>query len=375
MATGTASKAEDFRPVVWIDPKAYYKFSLWAKLAGSKKREYTALGIVEKTDQGNLYVTEAHLIKHTGSGAYVEGDDESIMKLTAELYQRDPSLPEKIRCWVHSHPGTGPSATYLSGTDENNINEFMTGEFLVSIVLDSNGGNPYTRIDMREPRLKVEADLMIDYPYLTKEEIEDCRKEFEEKSSARVYTTQGRLVPRTAGGYANGYGGFDSTYGDSDFYSGYSSRSSGGKGSGGKGSGGKRKGSAAASGASKSKNQSTTGAKGKGAEKADAKDGGGKSQLQLTGNDGVPVAVYDLSDTGEVADSVEHIYLEMDSGAEEEEASLQHELMAHLDEAIDEVVEQVQLETITPQQGLLRIESMGLSMQDAKDELTNRLIQ
>jgi hypothetical protein len=178
---------------VWILPKAYHKFSLWAEMGGKKHREMTSFGRVEIED-GDLVVTDAYMIKHVGDSASVDGDEDDIIRLMMELHEQ--GIPtEELRCWTHSHPGTGPSATFLSGTDEDNIDRYLTGEFLVCIVFDSKGGAPYCRVEFRageNERVGVEANLEMYIPYLSEEEEDKARADYVKMSSARP-VTRGRV--------------------------------------------------------------------------------------------------------------------------------------------------------------------------------------
>jgi len=65
-------------------------------------------------------------------------------------------------------------------------------EWLISIVFDSRGENPYTRVDFKEPiHHALEAELEVTYPTLDSDELKSLEEEFEEKSKARIpsYTT------------------------------------------------------------------------------------------------------------------------------------------------------------------------------------------
>jgi len=174
-------------PIVYIDYKAYQLLSLWARLGGKKNREFTAFGRLQ-TLKGSLVVTEAYLIKHSGSSASVEMDEKDHIKVMLELDKRGVPPDEAFGCWVHSHPGTGPGATYLSGVDEGNIETLLANsQLLVSIVFDSEGGHPYTRIDLKHPRLRLPTKLKIVNLFM-EEELSDAEKLFDEKSSSKSYS-------------------------------------------------------------------------------------------------------------------------------------------------------------------------------------------
>lgn len=168
-------------PTVWVYPKAYYTMSYWAKLAGDKNREMTCFARCILED-GDAVVTDAYMVEHEGNSGAVEADDEDVVRLMVELNEKGVPPDEAFRCWVHSHPGYGSSATYLSGTDEDMIERFMSGDFLVSIVFDSAGKNPFCRIDYKNPRCSIVADCELYIPYLTKEELDEAKKEYNDKS-------------------------------------------------------------------------------------------------------------------------------------------------------------------------------------------------
>lgn len=223
MSNKTAEK-----PIVYIYSRAYHLMSLWSKLGGDKNQEFTCLGRAQLGPSGDVFVTDAWLVKHEGNAGSVEADDDDINELIFDLYEKGIE-PQELRVWVHSHPGTGPSATYLSGTDESNISRFMTGEWLISIVFDSKGENPYTRIDFKNPRAKIVADLQVHY-FLSAEDQKWATELFEEKASKKVYSssypTQSKGGSSTTPAYQSWSSGYQGNRGSQ----------TGGKGSG-KGSG------------------------------------------------------------------------------------------------------------------------------------------
>ena len=172
--------------IVTVDPKAYWKMSHWAAQGGKLSREFIAFARTQMIDQ-RIYITDTYLVKHEGDSTGVEADDADVNRLIFELDKAGVPADEGFGCWVHSHPGVGDSATYLSGTDERNIEEIMTGDRMVSIVFDSKGEHPYCRVDFREPRWSVEAEIVI-WPYISAEEVEQATAEFKEKSRSKSYS-------------------------------------------------------------------------------------------------------------------------------------------------------------------------------------------
>lgn len=262
------------KPRVYIDEKPYFLMSLWARLAGNKSYEMTCFGRTT-IDEGEPYVTDAYLVKHKGTAGSVEADDEDVVKLMMKLNSEGVPPDEAFRCWVHSHPGTGPSATYLSSTDEANIDRIMTSDWLVSIVFDSKGENPYCRIDVQTPmRMRIEADLVVlEPPVLTDEELKAAKDLFEEKSSRATPTY---TAPSHKGGTSypyrsntpyhprqTGFGGYGGGY-DGWYGGGQATKPGTSSGSSAGGYRGATGGLPSASGTSGSSSSSTTGSTGSG---------------------------------------------------------------------------------------------------------------
>lgn len=174
------------RPTVYVEPRAYQLMSLWARLGGRKSREMTCFGRAELSG-GYIHVTDAYMVAHEADASGVDADDDDVNLLMFELDKQGVPPDEAFRCWVHSHPGTGPKATYLSITDEQMIERFMLGEWLVSIVFDSVGANPYCRIDYKHPRGSVEADVEINYPYLSDAEVKLATETYNEKARDKAF--------------------------------------------------------------------------------------------------------------------------------------------------------------------------------------------
>lgn len=228
MSTSTSStKKKKYTQRVYIDEKPYELMRLWAKLAGKKGYEFTCFGRTVIED-GDPRVTDAYLVKHEGTASSVEADEEDVVLLMMKLNSEGIPPDEAFRCWVHSHPGNGPSATYLSSTDEANIDRIMTGEWLVSIVFDSSGNNPYCRVDTKSPRMRVEAELVVlEPPVLNDAEIKDAEELFEEKSSRRAYqSSTGKGTSYPSPHRQVGFGGYDGT---GYYRSGYGGQSYGGQ--------------------------------------------------------------------------------------------------------------------------------------------------
>jgi len=275
---------------VYTTIDAWNKMSYWAALGGKESREFTCFGQAHHED-GDLYVTDCFLVKQEGTSAGVDGDDADINRLMMELFEKGIEPDEAFRCWIHSHPGTGPNATYLSGTDDDNIERYLTGQWLISIVLDSKGGNPFCQVDVKEPRQSIKCELDTYIPEMADDLKKLAKEEFDEKSSGRTYTQwkpgqSGHVgkdgVRRTYGDFEGMYGGRGSTYGGQGSYSGgrYPHYGQGGGSSGGSSAGSSGSGGSGKSGKGNGAGQSSNGS-GSGAKKND--NNGTGSQTELDG--------------------------------------------------------------------------------------------
>lgn len=203
MGIGPKSTVKELRsdplPVVWIYPKAYYLMSMWAALAGKRGYEFTCLGRAIEED-GNIFVTDAYAVKHEGTSGGVDMDDDAQIQLMIKLDGEgfDGELvntkgrvdPSELRCWTHSHPGYGESATFWSSIDDGCIDRFLTGDWCVSIVFDQRGEFPKCRIDSKAPRLQITADLQLHVPYLSESEEKKGIELFKATSSRAGYRVQ-----------------------------------------------------------------------------------------------------------------------------------------------------------------------------------------
>lgn len=230
-------------PAVYVEPKSYEKMKLWAYLGGKKNREFICFATADYVDWMNgFHIDNVYLVDQSGSSGGVEAEDDAMNDLMYDLVEKGIDIA-RLRCWIHSHPGTGKSATFLSPTDEKNIERWLNGDFLISIVWDSEGENPYTRVDLLKPRVNFISSLEV--AGLTQEEYGEATKEFESKSKhSYSYSVKGGTV--RYGGYYR-YGG-SKTWKDEDGWYQTSSKTDkgdkekkGGKGNGGKGEGKKGK--------------------------------------------------------------------------------------------------------------------------------------
>lgn len=213
-SSGTSSKgmSRHGKPVVWITPLAWQKMSYWAYLGGKQGQEITSFGRTVRDKRGRIRILDAYLIEQEGTAGSVDGDDSSINKLMVEMFKEhgiDPA--EALGTWMHSHPGTGSSATYLSSTDEANIERILGEEYLVSVVLDQVGESPYCRVDVKNPRLSFECDLKVEVPGRTHRWSELAGDEALDQL-ADLSDLKAEFKEKVKSGYSSmmGYGGYTS---------------------------------------------------------------------------------------------------------------------------------------------------------------------
>jgi hypothetical protein len=169
-------------PVIHITPRVYRLAKYWATRAGKQGTEYSGFGNVEIRD-GEIWITDHYIPEQECTAASTEMDDVSKAQLMHALFEQGLDPEMMFACWIHSHPGTGPNATYLSGTDEENITRNLTGGWLISIVVDSSGENHYCRMDMEQHGVRVqqEATVRVGIPALSEEDLGWAKGEFDSK--------------------------------------------------------------------------------------------------------------------------------------------------------------------------------------------------
>lgn len=162
--------------------------------------EISGLGLVEKRDDGSLYVPDIFLLKQEVSGAETDLDSHAVAEFVDEKLQ-DPDFPiENLKLWWHSHVRMG---VFWSGTDVATINRLDTEQseenWMLSIV-GNKLGNRLARLDvyaphrmwMNELKIEVEEDQTLK---------EAIKKEIEEKVTIRTLQATNNF-PKTWAGAA-----------------------------------------------------------------------------------------------------------------------------------------------------------------------------
>lgn len=115
--------------------KTYYKYAT---------REISGLGSCYADTNSNLIVDDVILFDQESSSSETELNADVLAKWNYELI-RDGGDPSEFRLWWHKHPITG-----WSTVDDKNIEGMNNGEWLLSIVKQSNG-QLLARLDLYEP--------------------------------------------------------------------------------------------------------------------------------------------------------------------------------------------------------------------------------
>ena len=101
-----------------------------------KGREVALMGLTDPDDP--LFVTDAILVKHTGSYAYVEFDDDALFEYTKWMHDEYGYFPDQSRrIWIHTHPGSNPTP---SATDWTTLKTHFAGsDWAVMLIVDMDG--------------------------------------------------------------------------------------------------------------------------------------------------------------------------------------------------------------------------------------------
>ncbi len=163
-------------PAVLVTALAMQKVRAWTKMAAG---EFSALGNVA-VHQGDMLITDVHLVEQVSSAGSTEMDDEGVARLLIELEEAGEDS-SSLRLWVHSH---GHSDVFWSSTDERCIRGLDGGEWVLSWVCNK-ANEDRLRLDLFQPlRLTIDhiglqlhsADLgLADW----------CEQEFKDKVDER----------------------------------------------------------------------------------------------------------------------------------------------------------------------------------------------
>lgn len=128
-------------PDVYITTPALMKLKTYYKYA---TQEISGLGSCYVDTNSNLIVDDVILFDQESNSSETELNPDVLAKWNYELI-RDGGDPSEYRLWWHKHPITG-----WSSVDDKNIEGMNNGEWLLSIVKQSNG-QLLARLDLYEP--------------------------------------------------------------------------------------------------------------------------------------------------------------------------------------------------------------------------------
>lgn len=128
-------------PDVYITTPALNKLKTYYKYA---EKEISGLGSCFVDTNSNLIVEDVILFEQESSSSETELNADILAKWDY-LIRKEDGDPTAFRLWWHKHPITG-----WSSVDEKNIEGMNNGEWLLSIVKQSNG-QLLARLDLYEP--------------------------------------------------------------------------------------------------------------------------------------------------------------------------------------------------------------------------------
>ena len=148
------------------------------------KLEISGLGYVSVLSNGDLHVTDVHLLEQECTGGTTELDMAAVGNYMMEHADR----MQDIHLWWHSHVNM---TVFWSQTDHDNISDLKGMGWLLSIV-GNKKGEWKARLDVYTPFRITLDDLPIQiYEPVAGELHADCRAEIEAKVRLRTYGAQG----------------------------------------------------------------------------------------------------------------------------------------------------------------------------------------
>lgn len=159
--------------------------------------EISGIGLVEKRENGTLYVPDIFLLKQEVTGAETDLDSTAVGEFINEKLQ-DPDFPvENLKLWWHSHVNM---AVFWSGTDNATINRLDTDQaeenWWLSIV-GNKRDERRARIDVYQPHRMWMDELQIEYEEEEEDPLkEQIKEEIKEKVTVRTLSN----FPKTLAG-------------------------------------------------------------------------------------------------------------------------------------------------------------------------------
>lgn len=161
--------------------------------------EISGLGLVEKREDGSLYVPDIFLLTQEVSGAETDLDPAAVAKFLDDKLQEkiivdgeEVDFPvENIKLWWHSHVNMG---VFWSGTDSATCNrldnESPEENWYLSIV-GNKRGDRLARVDVFQPHRMWQNEVRIEVEALDPDPlIAEIQAEIEEKVTIRTLQVQ-----------------------------------------------------------------------------------------------------------------------------------------------------------------------------------------
>lgn len=183
---------KDFKPSVYIAPRAWSKMQAYARLA---EGEISGMGFVEQFE-GDLMVTDVMIYEQESGHADTDLDTNALAKFVTDMITRGED-PSNLKLWWHSH---GTMGVFWSATDDNTATHFGN-DYMVSVVTNKRG-EYRCRIDMNQPfQATFDGVSLIPFEPMDKRTEAALRREVNTKVKKKTYAAPtGRTIITYQGG-------------------------------------------------------------------------------------------------------------------------------------------------------------------------------
>lgn len=145
---------------VKVNPQVWNKLMFWAH--NEKGLEVSGMGVVasQHLSEGNIEVSDIHMLPQANSSVYTEMDDEAMNKYYEECYAKEMAIGEFGCVWLHTHPG---NSCQPSSTDETTFKDTFKRHPWALMLILGQSGDMYGRIKSNFPRIEQEVDVVVDW--------------------------------------------------------------------------------------------------------------------------------------------------------------------------------------------------------------------
>lgn len=173
--------ADDLRkPVVLFHPIALYKIQSWVKEASG---EVSGYGLVIPHPEG-FWIQDVYLPEQDCGGASTEIEPQAVADILMECTDKGVDTT-KLKYWWHSH---ADMSVYWSGTDEDTIKDWVTGDYVISSVFNKKGEVKH-RVDLKTPFPLTVENLIHKMHFDDPDLYNECAAQVKEKVKNKTYAS------------------------------------------------------------------------------------------------------------------------------------------------------------------------------------------